>query len=130
MIKKLLLTLAAASMMLCASGCSALGTAGTVVQAATSSAPLGDRITMDERGMYAVDLLYNVPASAYRSANERHLITPALRAQVRPILIQMRQLQLAARAAYRVGDATSWNSRVAALQQLRAQVVVLIPSTP
>lgn len=109
--------------------CSTLTAATEIASAATSSAPLGDRITMDERGMYAVDLLYVVPADAYRNANEHHLITPDLRARVRPILQQMRQVQLACRTAYRLGDATSWNARVADLQQLKAQVTALLPAS-
>lgn len=125
--KLLMLPLLAASLLL--SACAGIGTAATVFQAATSSAPLGDRIVMDERGLYAMEALYNVPANLYRTAVQRRLMTPAIRARTRPILLQMRGIRNAARTAYRLGDATSWHARVAELQQLKRDVTALLPST-
>lgn len=115
--------------MLSLGGCASIQPALAVVSAATSSAPLGDRITMDERGMYAVEALYNVPAQAYVTADQHHLVTPALRARVRPLLQRARAAVLACRTAYHVGDATSWGARVSDLQQLKAQVMSLLPAS-
>jgi len=84
---------------------------------------------MDERGLYAMEALYNVPASAYRTAVQRHLMTPSIRARVRPILLQMRNIRNAARTAKRLGDVRSWDARVSELQALKRQVLALIPST-
>lgn len=109
--------------------CSTLTAATEIASAATSSAPLGDRITMDERGMYAVEALYNVPAQAYVTADQHHLVTPAIRAQVRPLLQRAHTYLLACRTAYHVGDATSWGQRVSDLQQLKAQIMGLLPAS-
>ena len=127
MTRKLLAPLLALILLMPTAACGLTGTAVALVSAATSPAPLGDRLTMDERGLYAMEAIYNVPASAYRTAVQRGLMTPAIRSTVRPILLQMRGIRNAARSAYRIGDATSWNARVAELRNLRDQVTALIP---
>jgi hypothetical protein len=118
------------AMLLCAAlpAC-ATDSAGSIATAITSPAPIGDKITFDERGMYAVEALYNVPASAYRSAVQRGAMTPALRATVRPLLLKLRDGRNLARTAYKVGDRTSWDQRVAELLKLKAQVSALLPSS-
>lgn len=104
-------------------------TAATVVEVATSSAPIGDRVRMDEQGLYYMEALYNVPANAYRSAATNNVPGwPSIRARVRPLLIQARGIRNLARAAYRVGDAASWNARVAELTRLNAEITAILPS--
>jgi hypothetical protein len=116
----LALTLALPAM----AGCAAT----SVLAAATSTEPIGDRFTMDERGLYAMEALYNVPAAAYRSAVERKVMTPAIRARVRPILLEMRRYRDAARQAKKAGDAAGWNARIAELLRLKSQVEAFLPS--
>lgn len=110
--------------------CSSLGTAGAAVQAATSTQPLGDQVTFDEKGMYAAEALYNVPAQAYVSADTRNIAGWAsIKPVVRPLLIQARALLLTVREAYRLGDERSFRDRVARLQSLRDRIMTHIPST-
>jgi hypothetical protein len=104
------------------------GTADAV-SIATSSTPIGDRVVMDEKTAYAAEVLYNIPAQAYVSADTRGLITPELRATIRPKLIYMASLLDAVRAAYKVGDATSFSARWRELQALKDQVTPLIPGS-
>lgn len=111
------------------SACTALSNATAVVAAATGSAPIGDKITMDERGLYAVEALYNVPANAYRNAVQAGAMTPALRASVRPKLLELRRIRNLARTAYNIGDRTSWDQRIAEIQKLKAQITALLPSS-
>lgn len=105
-----------------------LNTASDAIAIATSSEPIGDRIVMDEKAAYAAEVLYNIPAQAYVSADTRGLITPALRATIRPKLIYMASLLDAVRSAYRVGDATSFAARYRELESLKRQVTPLIPT--
>ena len=98
------------------------------VAIATSSAPIGDRVVMDEKTAYAAEVLYNIPAQAYVSADTRGLISADLRATLRPKLIYLASLLDAVRAAYRVGDATSFAARYRELKALKEQVTPLIPA--
>jgi hypothetical protein len=127
--KKSLLAPFMALCLLATPACDTLRTASEAVSLATSPTPLGDRTVMDERAMYAAEALYNVPAQAYVTADTRGLLTPAVRAAVRPILIQARQALLAVREAYRVGDATTFGQRVAALRSLKDRAMSLLPAT-
>jgi hypothetical protein len=123
--KRIFLALALAAGL---SACAGAGTLATAVSAATSTEPIGDKFTMDERGLYAMEALYNVPAAAYRSAVERKVMTPAIRARVRPILLEMRRYRDAARQAKKAGDAAGWNARIRELLRLKSQVEALLPS--
>lgn len=109
--------------------CTSLSAASDAVAVATSSTPLGDRTVMDERAMYAAEALYNVPAQAYVTADTRGLLTPAMRRAVRPVLVEARQVLLTVREAYRVGDATTFGQRVAALRALKERALALLPAT-
>jgi hypothetical protein len=126
--KKLLFALAIPTA-LCLSACASVGTAAAVVEAATGSAPIGDRIVMDEKGLYAMEALYNVPANAYKNAVTAKALPPALHARARSLLIQMRGIRNLARTAYKAGDATSWDARIAELYRLKGQVTALIPAS-
>ena len=115
-----------------ATAIAACGVTGTAtrdaVAMATSSAPIGDAIVMDEKTAYAAEVLYNIPAQAYVSADTRGLITPAMRAVLRPKLIYLASLLDAVRAAYKIGDATSFKARYRELKALKEQVTPLIPA--
>lgn len=121
------LILAALALALTLPGCSSLGTASHIVAAATSSQPLGDFTVLDDKAMYAAEALYNVPASAYRSADTRGLIPAHLKAVIKPKLQTMGRVLKTARSAYRIGDLTSFNARYRALLALKDEVTPLIP---
>jgi hypothetical protein len=119
-------------LMLAATGsaCSTLMPAASFLHQATSSAPLGDSVTFDEKGMYAVEALYNVPAQAYVTADSRNLPGwQSVKPTVRPLMIEARQVLLAVREAYKTGDERSFGTRVARLRSLRDKVMALIPAT-
>lgn len=129
-LRNLCACLALAAMAVPVAACTQLATAARVVSTATTSQPLGDRITMDERGMYAVEALYNVPAQAYVTADTRQVAGWArIKPTVRPLLIEARQVLLAVREAYRLGDETSFQARAARLRSLRERIMALIPAT-
>ena len=121
--KKILLAMALATISLGTSGCTAL--AG--VQLVTQSAPLAGNTVLDEKAWYAAEALYNVPAQAYLSANKNGLLSPAVKAKVKPILLSAYQVLKAARQAYKVGDAEGFGARVAELRALSNQAKALLP---
>src|SRR4051812_2146608 len=89
----------------------------TAVSLATQ--PVCAGVTVDEKLWYAAEAAYNVPAQAYVAANSRGLITPALKAVIKPKLITMYEGLKAARLAYKACDAASLGAKVTALQALR-----------
>lgn len=121
----------AAALMLSVPGCAGFsnlvgnnlpGRAGEIV-----AAPLGDKTLRDEQAYYAVSAAYNVPAHAYRAANERRMLSPSLKNFLKPKLIYMYDLLKAARAAYQFGDAAGFAAKKAALFKLRDEITPLIP---
>lgn len=82
-----------------------------------------DRTLIDEKVVYAAEVLYNIPAHAYVSADKNHKITPALREKVRPLLIRLNMLRKAVSAAK--GSA---NCDFAAMKQLQVDILQLLPS--
>ncbi len=124
--RKLLAICMASFMLLAVPAC---GTLGTALGVATSSQPAGDIVTFDERGMIAVEILYNVPAQAYVTADTRELPGWAgIKPTVRPLLIEARRWLLLVREAYRLGDERTFRDRVARLQSLRDQIMARIPA--
>lgn len=114
---------------LCLLAMPACGTAGQAVALATQSQPLGDAITFDERGMIAVEALYNVPAQAYVTADTRNLPGWAsIKPTVRPLLLDLRRIRDDVRAAYGAGDARGFRERVAALRTLRDRIMSRFPA--
>jgi hypothetical protein len=124
--RKICLALALAASL---SACAGMSTAAAVVEAATSPAPIGDRITMDEKGLYAMEALYNVPANAYKNAVTAKALPQPYHDKARALLIQMRGIRNLARTAYKLGDATSWDARIAELFRLKGQVTALLPAS-
>ena len=124
--KRLILLFAALSLTACGAN-SPIRTATDAIAIATSSTPIGDRIKMDEKAAYAAEALYNVPAFAYVSADQRGLVSPELRSVLRPKLITMATWLKLVRQAYAVGDATSFSQRYRELEALKAAITPLIP---
>jgi hypothetical protein len=121
--KKILLALCLASVPL--AGCQTL--AGVAVATDLATKPVCAGHVADEKAWYAVEAAYNVPAQAYLAANAHGLLTPSLKATLKPKLQAMNQVRLAAKAAYQACDAASLTTKLAALTQLRDQVMPLIP---
>lgn len=88
------------------------GTQGTVV---------------DERAMFAVEAAYNVAATAYLAADGRGQIPTATKATVRPIMASAYEAVLLARAAYRIGDASTFTAQAAAAIEAATRAAELIP---
>lgn len=140
MIRKLGLSLVAClALSACAplAAISALGSLGhseppataptTPVAPVAASGGLGARTTLDEKALYAAEAAYNVPANAYVEANKRGLLSPELKARVKPLLVTAYARLKDARAAYRLGNASSFNEAIAAAKQLANSASALIP---
>jgi predicted small secreted protein len=70
---------------------------------------------------------YNVPAGAYRSANSRGLITPTLKAQIKPKLQTLAKYVLGAREARKACNMVALGQYQEAAETLKAGVLPLIP---
>lgn len=81
----------------------------------------------DEKAMYALEALYNVPAQAYVTADQRGLINATLKAQLKPKLQQAYTYLKGARAAYEICDTTTLGSYQTALQKFHDEILPLIP---
>lgn len=103
-------------------GCNTLGQVlpplGTSV--ATSTA-------LDEKALYAAEASYNVAATAYLEAVENGLVTPAVKAQVKPLLVKAYDALKAVRAAYHAGNAANFSAQVAEVTRLTTAVRSLLP---
>lgn len=55
---------------------------------------------IDESALYAVEAAYNAPAHAYVTADGNGQLTPALKAQIKPVLLQAYDGVIVARCAY------------------------------
>lgn len=74
-------------------------------------------ILMDEKAYASALILYNVPAHAYKAANERGQLSPEVRAIVRPILIKMYDGLKVLRGALDAGNTSSFQCQFAALSR-------------
>lgn len=126
MIKHLMLAFCALALTACGST-GALNTASTAIEVATSSTPIGDRVIMDEKAMSAAELFYIVPTQLYRTSYEAGLVSPGLRATVRPKLQKLYAVLKLVRQAYAVGDATSFSQRYNELKALKEATAPFIP---
>jgi hypothetical protein len=84
-------------------------------------------MVLDEKVLHEAETAYNIPAAAYQSANTRGLITPSIKAVVKPKLQFMAKSLLLVRQAYKVGDGATFLDRVGALKTLSSEVSALIP---
>lgn len=96
----------------------ALPPVGTSVAASTA---------LDEKAWYAAEATYNVAATAYLEAVEAGLVTPALKARVKPLLAQAYEALKGVRAAYHAGNAASFGAQVAEVTRLTTAVRTLLP---
>ena len=99
-------------------GCASLAT----------SSPIAATTAVDDRAMFAVEAAYNVPAHAYVTADANGLLTPAVKAQAKPLLLQAYEALELARAAYQAGNAAGFEAQAAAVQDLANRANALIPN--
>lgn len=83
---------------------------------------------VDERALYAAESAYNVAAHAYVTLDANGQLSPALKAQARPLMADAYAALLAARTAYRAGDAGTFSAKVSAVMDLAARVRALLPN--
>lgn len=79
--------------------------------------------------MYAAEAAYNAPAAAYVSADGRGLLTPALKARVKPMLTEAYDWLKKARLFYSARDAVGFCGSTASLKSLAGQALALLPSS-
>jgi uncharacterized protein YceK len=117
------LTLAAAALM--STGCATIRTATDAVALANQN--VGDFTVADEKGWYYAEALYNVPASAYLSANSRGLLHDPLKSQLKGMLQDLNRYRQAAYQAYKTGNAVTFHEKLVQMKALSDQVRNLVP---
>jgi hypothetical protein len=123
--RKLLLALALTSTALALPACKTIQTASDAVALANQN--VGEFTIADEKGWYYAEALYNVPATAYLSANARGLITPTLKATLKPKLQQLNAYRQAVYQAYKTGNSVTFHAKLVEMKVLSDQVRLLVP---
>lgn len=121
--RKLFFAIALAAMPLAA--CHTLHTVDQAVALANQN--VGDFTVLDEKSWYYAEALYNVPASAYLSANSRGLLHDPLKTQIKTGLQKLNALRQAVYQAYKTGNATEFRDKIAQMKILSDQVRNIIP---
>jgi predicted small secreted protein len=119
------LLLVAACCLVPLTACSTVSGIPAAVELATT--PICQGHTADEKMWYAAEAGYNIPAQAYVSANKHGLLTPSLKATLKPKLQELNRLRLAAKKAYEACDSASLKGKLDAITALRDLVLPLIP---
>lgn len=88
---------------------------------------LAEATVMDEKALYAVEAAYNVPAHAYVTADGKGLLNSALKARVKPLLVQAYAALKTARAAYATGNARTFTEAKASVERLAAEASAILP---
>lgn len=90
---------------------------------------LADGTVVDEKLLYGAETAYNVPAHAYVTLDANGKLTPELKAQVRPLMIEAYRYLGLARAAYKGGNVCELNTAVAAAKDFANRAKALLPSS-
>lgn len=126
MLKRLLVMATLALALSPAAGCAQ--TAAAVGHAVPAVATKFTKTSvLDEKALIAAETAYNVPAQAYVVANRRGLLSPQLKAAVKPKLQMAKSALDIARQAYAVGDADTLTDQVRAVQRLAGDAKALLP---
>lgn len=72
----------------------------SLVSSACATLSPGAGTGLDEQALYSVEAAYNAPAHAYVTADSKGLLTPSLKAQIKPVLVDAYDGVIAARCAY------------------------------
>lgn len=104
--------------------CSTLSTVGTAI-----STPVCATTLVDDRARWGAEALYNIPAGAYRSANDRHLFDghDALKATIKADLQTLGKYLLLVRDAHKHCNHDTLFQYKSAMDSLSAEVTALIP---
>lgn len=97
------------------------------LQGAATGAPIAGATVFDEKALYAAEAAYNVPAHAYVTADANGLLTPALKARLKPLLFKAYDALHLARSAYMAGDARGFQAQAKAVAEFANQANALIP---
>jgi acyl-coenzyme A synthetase/AMP-(fatty) acid ligase len=124
MFKRLLIAAALLSTVPLMSACATLGTVGSAL-----STPVCANALADDKARWGAEALYNVPASAYRSANEHHLFDghDALKANIKGKLQTLAKYLLVVRDAHQHCNHDTLLQYKSAMDQLSTEVTALIP---
>lgn len=85
------------------------------------------QIIMDDKGMVALETLYNVPAHAYVTADKSNALPADAKAKLKPLLVSMYEKLKVARAAKTTADAISFSCAAATLETDNKTAVALLP---
>lgn len=96
--------------------------------APTSGGGATSNTLVDERSLFAAESAYNVAAHAYVTFDASGQLSPALKAQTRPMLIEAYAALQAARSAYTLGDAGTFGAKISAVMDLAARVRAILPA--
>lgn len=117
----------AAALLLVAAPLAACQTAPAGGTNAAVSGPLLGATLNDEKALRAVEKSYDVAATAYLDANRRGLLTPELKADLKPIFADAYMALVLARAAYQVGDAEGFAAQGKFVAEFAGAALKLIP---
>lgn len=111
---------------LLAAGCSGC----QPITALTGDKPLAGATVLDEKALYAAEAaMFGADAAAAQAVRSGLLVRGSPRAvQIADYLALAKTGLNAARAAYKVGDAASFGSRLASVQDLVSKAWALIPA--
>lgn len=87
---------------------------------------VASNIIADEKAYAAALILYNVPAQAFKAANERKQLPLELKGEARQILIKMSDGLKVLRSALDAGNTSSFQCQFAALSRSSAEVKAII----
>jgi hypothetical protein len=77
---------------------------------------------VDEKVVYAAQVIYNIPAQAYVSADKNKKLTPAMKATLKPLLIKLDDLRNTVKAAK-----GTVNCDFEQMKALQVQIIQLLP---
>lgn len=83
---------------------------------------------IDDKAMLAAETVYNIPANAYVTLNNAGKLSADVKATAKPLLIKLAALLGDVRTAYSVGDACTFTAKIAAMQEIKAQVQAALPA--
>lgn len=102
---------------------------GAIPMTAPSVAPkyCATQVVMDDKGMVALETLYNIPAHAYVTADKKGQLSASVKATLKPLLVSMYEKLKVARAAKSAADALSFSCAAASLNADHKAAVNLLP---
>jgi hypothetical protein len=81
----------------------------------------------DEKALYGAEAAYNVAAHAYVTADGTGKLTPELKAQAKPLLLQAHSALMTARSAYKLGATCDLFEAISGVKSLADQAKAILP---